>query len=565
MALQKTYRYEISRDGIFLGILPNVTSPFSINQGIGTAGAQLIISVGQNVDISPLAPDPILDETGDPILDETGGQILAERHQDLVGNVDPGILISNDNGIVVYEMSSYNPSGKVVFSGYISKWKGIFGGDGDIVITCLNNGQDLGNYLIPGSAANVVDQSNNTKNDFFGTGVFTGTYGGTSFVTGIGVNNVAAVLVRLAMAISPQLITLSLWNSVTDAAAGVAPLASASQMVSSATDADYLFTFPVPVPVSAGTSYFFGVGPLDNSYMYIDDGASYANGTMYIFQVPNNILTDTAQDLYFKTYTSANTTSYPFTSADPSTILTTIMAAYKTYGGQVNTETYNPTGVSTNYTFKINTILEGIQKVADLGPANWYWYVDAATNTLHYKPANTVADHTLIKGRHVNELEIEATKEGIANVVYFSGGDDGTGLGTTVFVKEIDTESILNSRVGLARISDNRVSGLDGASTGQQLAQNYIDQRDQETYITSVSIPHSVYDISTFQLGQMVGFSGYGTFPDSLLLQIVAINYTPDMVTLTLGSPSIRNSKVVDDIQKQLSDLQTIDNPNAPS
>src|SRR3990167_2628228 len=115
MALEKTYRYEISRNGVFLGILQNVTSKFGFTQNINSAGVQVNISVGQSADVAPQAPSPLLDETGDPLLDETGAIITDEKMIDIVGDSSEKTLIRNDNDISIYEFSDYHPNGVLVF------------------------------------------------------------------------------------------------------------------------------------------------------------------------------------------------------------------------------------------------------------------------------------------------------------------------------------------------------------------------------------------------------------------------------------------------------------------
>ncbi|HWV45131.1 MAG TPA: hypothetical protein VN039_03745, partial [Nitrospira sp.] len=202
-------------------------------------------------------------------------------------------------------------------------------------------------------------------------------------------------------------------------------------------------------------------------------------------------------------------------------------------------------------------------------PADWYWYVDPATNTLHFAEASASADITLIKGRHLNSLEIEATKEDIKNVVYFTGGDDGTGTNTNVFVLETATKG--SNRFGLSTLSDNRISAAAAGSLAaaqalaRLLAQNELSVNASETYITNVVIIDGTMDISSISLGMMVGFSGFGTFVDRLLLQVVSITREPEQVTLGLGTLPKRSARAVADVQTALTYQQTIDNPAQPS
>jgi hypothetical protein len=225
---------------------------------------------------------------------------------------------------------------------------------------------------------------------------------------------------------------------------------------------------------------------------------------------------------------------------------------------------YSNTGNSLTYTFKLQTVLQAIQTVFNAAPANWYWYVDPATNVLNWAATNTTADLTIIKGKHINTLEIEATKENIKNVVYFAGGDDGTGTSTNILVKRNAT--ISPNRVGLAILSDNRINSTNGGTTAAALfANEYLADNAAETYITNVTLLDRMIDTNLVKLGMMIGFSGFGNFADSLLLQVVGIQRTPDQAILQLGTLPIRASQAVSQLQAEISAQQTVNTTATPS
>lgn len=221
------------------------------------------------------------------------------------------------------------------------------------------------------------------------------------------------------------------------------------------------------------------------------------------------------------------------------------------------------TGVTTTYTFKQQTMLQAIQAIANLAPFDWYWYVDPATSTLVFKESSATADVKLIKGRHINELPMESTIENIINVVYFTGGDNGAGTSTNVSVKK--TNAIGSNRVGLAQISDNRVSGTGGTAVGGTIAQDFINQHQSATYITDVVVQDETMDTSLLVLGKMVGYEGFGDYVDALVLQIVGRQKQPDQVTLQVGTLPVRQSLEVQQIVSNLAYLQTVNNPSTPS
>lgn len=583
--IQKRYEYKISRNGTFLGLLQDVQSDFSYNQLIGTTFAQLDIVVSASADTASQPVSPILDETGAIITDEVGEAILEERPPDLVGDAADNILIRNDNDVVVYEFSPSYPNGLLVFQGYIAKWKALFGGDDNVMATVISHGQDLAHYLTPGGIADVVDQSQALGNAFdniVDPGLGSGSYRrhGQTFTTGPTVTNISAIDLQVE-AFGTGDYTLKLWNNVADFYNGGSPIGTIVRtIIASGLNADNMgsqiaverFTFATPITLSPNSQYFMtlqglaGSGDLNywGSIGYANT-APYASGDAYrsTSGTAGFVLFSPARDLYFKTYYTTPSTTKTYTNSDPSTTLTAIMDYYISSGGSIGKQSggYPLTGViPAETTFKLNTVLEGIQKLIDLAPSDWYWYVDPADGLLYFNETSTTADHKLIKGRHIEMLQLEATKEDIANVTYFTGGDVGGGV--NLFVNINDNVSLSNNRRGLVRVADNRETDT---SVGQLILQNYIDQHDEQKYITQVRVGAATYDINSYNLGDVIGFEGFGNLVDNLLLQIVGVTRTPDNITLSLGLLPPRQTALTDQLARELSDVQTIDNPTTPS
>lgn len=578
--LQKQYLYKITRAGSFLGVLQVPVNQFGYSQNINTPGTSMDVSVGINAFTAGNSVDYLMTEDGDFMMTEDGDFLVTERTPDVVGNSNSKALIRKYNDVEVYEFSPNNPNGKIVFKGYISRWKASFGG-GDIVnFTILSYGAELNNYLIQGLL--TLDQSftsqdtNQIVYDVFGDKSSGWNKVGQTFTVGVGVTSISAILVKLAAVTStPVTVEVKLFNSIADYFSG-SPLSTASQVISNTSSADYTFQFPSNIPVNAGQQYFFSVTctgtASDGAKVYYNAAGGYTGGDMqqsnygggsgggswgtYYQSYP------TPSDLYFKTYYTGGATSSPFNSQDPTTMLTTIIDSYVSQGGTINYSagTTDATATTRSYTFKINTILEGIQKCLELAPSDWYWYVDPATNILYFKETTTTADHRMILGRHIKQLDVEASVEQLKNVVYFSGGD--TGSGQNLFTSKTDSASLAANNIGLQRISDNRVTLQ---ATADAIMQNFLDLNSDEVYNTTIEILETTYDITTFKLGQNVAFGGFGNFVDQLLLQIVGITRTPDSAQLKLGVLPKRATATIEAILAALNDLQTIDNPSAPS
>lgn len=577
MALDKKYVYKISRDGSFLGVLPNVTSQFGYSLDINSAGATLVVDIGDTIDTSRNANATIQTEGLDDITDESGTALTTERQPDIVGNSNSNALIRNNNDIEVIEYSPLYPNGRTVFAGYISKWRAKFGSSDGIRLTCLNYGSELDNYLI--EAVSTLDQSNSSQNASATAGEPGMSAGwlryGQTFTVGASVPSISSILVKLA-AVNinyPQTATLKLWNSVNDFFSGT-PLAVATQVVSSLTAADYTFAFASSVSITPGATYFFSIQAGNDKGMsvYYNDPSSISTGDGYESSYGGgsggglwtNYLGSNGHsfDLYFKTYYSSGATSSPFSSQDPAAIVRTIMDSYISRGGLVTytTPSIINAGTSRSYTFSVNTILEGIKKMASLAPANYYWFVNPGTNVLTFKQVNTTADYTFKNGVDIVDLEIESTIENLKNIVYFTGGPTA---GVNLFLKLTDTVSInRGDRVGIERLTDNRVTITD---TGSAIAQSYLDENSDEQYLTNVSILDNPFDTSVLLPGVTIGFEGFGTMVDALILEIVRVTKNPDGVDLAVGVLPRRATTLVENLRRQLDEVQTVANPSTPS
>lgn len=587
--LPKTYKYKMYRSGVFLGLLPNVTSPFEFSQDINTAGAQLRIIVGQSIDVSHESVASLETEEGLPITTEALETITTERTPDIAGNDNGAALIRNNNEVRVYEYSTANPNGVLVFTGYISRWHTVIGTNDSIDITVLSKGADLDNYLIETGESVTVLQDSGT--DIIGVShTFAGIYSsdlpltvGQSFqvaastsvktvsihirrigLTGID-NNVKVTLVNLGS--SPYNAAYPFGSG--DMTSVTRDLSSISTSVAGYQD----FTFPTAQTLVAGTYYGIRVqtiyeapdltsAPFELTLSVVD---VYANGHMsqYGGYGSPHTINFTSYDLRFKVWSTTGGTVSAYTAQDPTTILRAILDDYAQQGGGVSytTSTTDLTSNSVDYTFKVNTILEGVKKCLDLSPSTWYWYVDPATQVLYFKQTATTADHIMVLGQHFSSIDLQASVEKITTKVYFSGGPTA---GTNLFVSTNSATNLAANagRQTIKRVSDNRVTA---AATGTLIANNVLADNATEQFLITIVIPASVYDINLFTLGQVVAFAGFANFVDDLLLQITRKHRLPDAIELTLGALPTRFQGTLEQISRDLDKLQTIDNPSVPS
>jgi hypothetical protein len=565
----KSYLYKIYRNGNFLGILHNVTSDFYYTQEINTSGSNLSIEVASNPDVSGESPGYILTQDGDILTDEDGNRLTRERADEVVGNSSEQILIRNGNKVEVFEISKTHPSGKLVFSGKIFAWEADYD-EALINITCYSKGEELDNYLITGGTV-IVDASQLTNDSEISINRGKGnTYQscGQTWTTGAGVVVLGKIKLKLRYFSGPVTCYVKVYASVADAIADDTPLATASRYVTNSTLTDYLFTFDPTVNVSASTSYFFTVTVTSESNSIIvayKNSDPYALGSMYEASFSGGgsetPYTSYGNDLYFETETNTDSVTALFDDYDPTDIVKEAIDGYVSRGGTINYDgsSTEDTGVTVDYTFKMATIKEVIEKCLELSPSDWYWYVDIGTGLLTYKQTSSTPDMQLIKGRDISSFKLKATIEYVKNILFFSGGN--TGSGENLLSIYSDTSSKDNFGQQLETKSDNRVI-LE--ATADKIGQSSINRTKDEGYITAVEITDKYYDLTTINVGDTVKISGYGNTIDVLLLQIVRKEQRPSTLKIFLGLLPERTNVAIGSINNQLRKLQTIDNPDVP-
>lgn len=570
--LQKKYLYKVFRSGVFLGNLPQPLTEFGYRQQINTPAAQLTIEVPVSLDTASLSVEVLQTEQGEDIITEGGDQLTTERAPDAAGDGSSTSLIRNNNDIEVWEFSDANPNGIKVFEGFISSWEGRLGSSDTVVLTVLSYGVELDNYIIESGDSVDFTQILTTFYNGIGNSKFEErNYRLQEWTVGSGVTNLSAIELSL-QALYDTTVLLEVFDNLADAQSfSSIPLATKTQSVTNnLAFEDIKFILDEPIVVEPAASYFFRFSPdwegieiLPHTIItYEFYNPSVHAGAAYYWDLVDWELQNA--DLYMRTYTSAGETTAPYSSVDPSDILTDIIDDYTGRGGTVDYDgaSIESTGLTVSYTFVLNTVLEGVKKVLELAPSNWYFYVDPGSSIIYLKETNATADHVLIKGRHINELNLKATVENIRNKVYFSGGDAGGG--ENLFTLYTDAESISNNagRQKIQRISDNRVTLQ---ATADAIGQSQLEQRSSEEFTAIITLPEDSFDISSLSLGDTIGFAGFGTFIDGLILQITERDYSPEALTIRVGTLPVQINRRIEELARRLDNQETVDNPTAPS
>lgn len=570
--LPTTFSYKVfSKDGAYLGDLPNVTSPFAFTQDINSAGSLLKVTCGKNP-MPEVTVDPILDNNGDPILTDSSNPILARTtvHAVLQGNSPEAAVFKNGNRIKVWMYNQWYPNGKLMFSGQVNRIEFSIGREDVIELTVYSDGMDLENYIARGFPfIYTQDQAQTTQNTYFSMFVDSGGAWeriGQLFTTGASGTNLGQIQLLLS---GSATVTVRVYDAPNGNLLGMVTKAVSGATFSSPVE----FNFPQLITTSVLTPYFFTLdvgtgqaidvginyptGGYSGGQAYFSSYGGASGGSFYPGNPPFNDV-----DIWFKTGIGTPTTTTTYTADDPvSEMAEGIIADYNSRGGRIYARDLVAAGYTLTYTFNSATINAAIQKIIELAPDGYYSFVDLGESEIDILPTNTAADYIVVIGRDIESLKLALTIEQVKNQLLFSGGD--TGGGTNLFRQYQDTESSANYDPRISQRSDNRVTL---SVTADAIGDSFISENSSESQETTITLLNEKADITLFTPGKTIGFQNSGIpFVDELVLQIVRREFTQDKVTLTIGRLPVTQTAEVQRLNREMLYEQTIANPTAPS
>lgn len=257
---------------------------------------------------------------------------------------------------------------------------------------------------------------------------------------------------------------------------------------------------------------------------------------------------------------SGSNTKVAYNSYDPSNIAKAVIDYAITQGAKIHydSDSIEMTGTTVSYTFNLNTIKEALDKVLELCPGDWFWSYNPGDNLYSLKSRPVARTRWFTKKSDTFSLKLRNSIAHIANKVFFTGGGE-----PAILVERNDVTSQTDWRTGVIKLSDQRVTTQ---STAEIMADAEIERYKNPSFIGSTTITGNHYDpIETIALGDIAGFSNFGEYIDeNVELQIVGINYKVDTVDLELDRILPPVSKRIEDIKRNLDELDQENNPSAP-
>lgn len=287
---------------------------------------------------------------------------------------------------------------------------------------------------------------------------------------------------------------------------------------------------------------------------------------------------------------SSGNTQVAYNSYDPGTIMMNVIDKYRADGGiniSYGSNTINLTGTVVSYTFNHNTLKECFDKIVELCPNNWYWYIDANGVVYLKQGTTTQANHVVTIGKDIGYLKTIKRSENMSNQVFVVGGGS-----PNLFLQYGRSASISAYGKFERKIQDGRVTD---ASTADVMAKRELDRNDtpetrsiiriidnngedsgQGANIESFNIGDTIqiknlkygsagrtyWDIGKWDIDVWDATLAYSTADISI---IQAITYYPDYIEVEASSRLPEVAKRIEDINRNL-DVQIQDSlPASPT
>lgn len=288
-------------------------------------------------------------------------------------------------------------------------------------------------------------------------------------------------------------------------------------------------------------------------------------------------------DEILKTEVDGDTT-IAFASEDPTTILTDIID-YQGNDFDYSWDTVNNTGTTVSYTFKFVTYREAIDKVIQLCPPFWYWYVDANDSIWLEKTDYDTVDHELWVGKEITKISATKRTEDLVNAVYFLGGGD-----PPLYNKYEISASIDKWGRREKKMKDSRVTI---GATAQTMADRELNENSYPINMMTIEVVSNAidttrgYEIESIKPGDVLQvqhpemttettqwnlFNWDEDFWDYNLLyslgqpmQVLNLKYDYDTATIQLSSQIKDVVKRIEDINRNKDETDSDNIPTAPS
>lgn len=588
----KTFTYDIfDKAHQFVGRWKDVATEPQFKKQINTGIVTLEAELARNELSLAVASDNLALENGELLLTEANEEILIDLTAstgfgagtdadlnyeaevraywgdfgELLTEAGEPILTESDEVILIEQGA---PNGRMIYQGFLDEFYLDYGTSDDIVVSMTSHSDELANIMLE-SYDSVYENVSGTAFGFYGIdgGGPTDNHVLYQRFTAASAHNLRRVGLMLFQGWTGTGVqaTVQLWSGTPSSPTTL--LGSATLELSPYITKEYIFDFGIDIALANGSSYFYqltsnaaktgGNVTYPVNWQYVSTGSD----AYYLWGGPPTLANPANTGFMYKNYYGGGATTVTYNSMSPSAMLKLAIDFARARGSRMTytNQTIEPTGTVVSLTVKNNTVLDFIDAVLKACPTDWYWWIDPATNEvhLHTRPSTPKRFYTLRKD--INKFKIKRSLKPVVNDVYFNGG----GSPTAVYVRRTDQLAISQWRRKLEKMSDTRVTD---ATTAAIFAQNEINRKKTPLYTATATVL-AVRDepIEDVQIGELVAFGGFGDFVDTIQLQYGTIDYSADSLDVAFGTLPPRVPKRIEDIRRNLDELETANLPSAPS
>lgn len=170
------------------------------------------------------------------------------------------------------------------------------------------------------------------------------------------------------------------------------------------------------------------------------------------------------------------------------------------------------TGTDVKYKFEMTTYREAIDRIKEMSPAGWFWYIDEI-GLVYFKQKPSTPTHTFIYGKDFGSFRIERSLEKIKNSVLFWNGKADA---DKVYKLYSDDNSILQYGRRVIKVTDERAIDTGGdTDTADQIGNKFIAEHSNPDVKIIVDIfdnnenDNLGYDIESINPGDTCVFKGF--------------------------------------------------------
>lgn len=609
--VQRQYKYEVYRNGAFIADLaPDVLNPFEHDDEINTGGGGLTVALGRSFDTGELREFEVEVSLGVPLEVTTGDALegvetvaSAIGTEDSEFQLDDDIVVRTaygksepieiDNAGTDLEVTAGEPlhaetgslGGLAVFRGFISSFAVDAGPSNErVILECLPY------------SADAADKPFETGDSSFFTNL---SHASTGSIPVGGSGSTDAKFVSQVFRLAAQVVvsrflldvigtdpgtypnfsvTMRLFRGLpTDSTRVLLQEVTKSQRMLPAGSEGYMqFDFSGQSTILASMDHHVEIqsntptiGPTPALAISLSASSAFVSGNAW--RRNNNAAADFSAaelsptaDLQIALFQTSNVTTRTIGSnTEMSIFFATAVNDSMVKGARYSWSlggadpSIQRVGINLGGTFKQNSTKQVIDYIVKAAPEGWFYRYDMVTNQMSLKRRSDTADHIFAKGKHLKSVELKQSIEDIVNKWYVLGGETVEGDPTTTLYKTYtDAESVSKWGLKVGRIEDGRIRVQESLDTIGYY--NLITSKDPKWY-TTVAVLDEVYDIELINVGDMVGFEGFGNFTDSLLLQVIRRKMRQGYAILTLGALPPTERRRVEDLKRRI-DLSALQN-----